>query len=211
MDCGRCCNNDRVGMASGGGDKFRCLDSESSDTSLLMEVSGAGADGSRIRKLGAAFREDFTGLGSQCEVYALRMTLNALPIIFRILTISSGTVTKAVVTERANQVPKGSLGMKLNNVGQAWLAVRDNLACPFRRVPSDHSGFATFQTYRKFSSVAVATTRLDFRTARLKAERTFSLLETRSAKGTFKAEPSPRSSRSHRIAVTIFLCFPLRD
>ena len=49
-------------MDSGGGDKFRCLVTESSDTSLLMEVSGEGPDGGLTRKLGATFRESLTGL-----------------------------------------------------------------------------------------------------------------------------------------------------
>jgi hypothetical protein len=106
---------------------------------------------------------------------------------------------------------KGPPGMKLGSVDQSWPLFRGGLPWPLGRFPFDRSGFATFQTYRKFSSVAVATSRLDFLVARFSAERTFSLESQRSAKGTLKATPSPSWSRSRRIAVTIFLCLPFRD
>src|SRR4029077_15199567 len=110
-----------------------------------------------------------------------------------------------------NQARNGPLRMKLGRVDQAWRALRGSLPWPLGRISFDGAGFATFQTYRKFSSVAVATRRLDFRVARFSAERTFSLVSPSSAKGTLKAAPSPRLSRSRRIAVTIFLCFPFRE
>src|ERR1700730_1226608 len=68
-----------------------------------------------------------------------------------------------------------------------------------------------FQTYRKLSSVAVATFFLAFRVARFSAERTFSLMSPNSAKGTLRAAPSLSSSRSRKIAETIVLCLPFRE
>ena len=47
----------------------------------------------------------------------------------------------------------------------------------------------SFQTYRKVSSLAVATLRPLFRVARFNADRTLSLLSANSANGTFSATP----------------------
>ena len=68
----------------------------------------------------------------------------------------------------------------------------------------------TFQMYRKLASLAVATVRPAFRVARFRADRTFSLLSTNSARGTLMAEPSFSLSRSLRMVATICLCFPCR-
>jgi len=68
----------------------------------------------------------------------------------------------------------------------------------------------TFQMYRNMASLAVATVRPAFRVARFRAERTFSLLSTNSAKGTLIAEPPCNLSRSLSMVDTIFWCFPLR-
>src|SRR5208337_3718750 len=67
-----------------------------------------------------------------------------------------------------------------------------------------------FHTYRKLASLAVATVRPAFRVARFRAERTFSLLSAKSAKGTLMAELSCSLSRSWRIMDTICWCFPFR-
>src|ERR1700719_799222 len=68
-----------------------------------------------------------------------------------------------------------------------------------------------FQTYRKFSSVAVATLSLALRVARFNADRTFSLLFPRSARGTRSAEPSFSWPRSRKIMETTFLFLPDRE
>src|SRR5579872_2576151 len=68
-----------------------------------------------------------------------------------------------------------------------------------------------FHTYRKFSSVAVATLSLALRVARFKADRTFSLVFPSSARGTRRAEPSFNWSKSRRIMDTTFLFLPDRE
>src|ERR1700680_5173610 len=76
---------------------------------------------------------------------------------------------------------------------------------------SVYEDLLTFQTYRKFLSVAVATFRLACRVARFNAERTFSFVFPSSSKGTLRAAPSLSWSRSRRIMETIFLCLPSRE
>jgi hypothetical protein len=83
-------------MAPGGGDKFRCLVSESSDTSSLMKVSGAGPDGNRIRKLGATFRERLAGMWL-CSGSLTRLTFTTRSVVaFHMVTMY---VAKCVLSQ----------------------------------------------------------------------------------------------------------------
>src|SRR5437016_2549384 len=61
---------------------------------------------------------------------------------------------------------------------------------PILYFPLIHHLYFVFQTYKKFSSVAVATSRSCFRVARFSADRTFAIVSSSSDKGTFNAAPS---------------------
>src|ERR1700683_91358 len=94
--------------------------------------------------------------------------------------------------------------------GDCNAASRFTLVETLCRVPLLSYVAATFQIYRNPASVAVATFRPAFRDARFSADRIFSLLAARSARGTLSAAPSFKLSRSSRMVVMINLCLPLR-
>jgi len=125
-----------------------------------------------------------------------------------------GTGSASVVTKSS---PK-PLNISPKSWGLYWSSASDKVRLPNITVKPNRSAAnagrwpysITFHTYKKVASLAVATFRPAFRVARLKAERTLSFDSANSANGTLSAELAFRPSRSLRIVVTIFLCFPFR-
>jgi len=73
-----------------------------------------------------------------------------------------------------------------------------------------NNAYHKFHTYRYSSSAAVPTDLPTLRVARLRAERTLTLVSESSSSGIFNAVPSSKPSRSFSIRVTMLLCFPWR-